>query len=55
MLCHMDRSKYEIHVYLPFRLWEQLKKMAERNRRSVSAETVIAIEERVKSDKKDKR
>jgi hypothetical protein len=44
----------DTHIYFPKRLYEQLKKLAVKNRRSMSAEIVIAVEERVTREKEKK-
>lgn len=40
-------DKNEAHVYFPADVFMQLKEMAGANRRSLSAEIVIAVEERI--------
>ena len=42
----------EAHVYVPDAVFKELKKLAELNRRSMSAEIVIAIERRIEECKK---
>jgi hypothetical protein len=44
----MKREAKEAHVYFPVKVLADLKKMAAANRRSVSAEIVIAVEGKVK-------
>lgn len=41
----------DVHVYFPPKVLADLKKLAEQNRRSVTAEIVIAVEERLESAK----
>lgn len=37
----------DTHIYFPVKVLAELKKMADRNRRSVSAEIVMAVEEKL--------
>jgi hypothetical protein len=48
----MKRETKDVHIYFPVNVLQKLKKLAERNRRSVSAEIVIAVESHVGNDKK---
>lgn len=41
----------DTHIYFPVRVLTELKKMADRNRRSVSAEIVMAVEEKLEREK----
>lgn len=41
----------DTHIYFPVKVLTELKKMAERNRRSVSAEIVMAVEEKLAREK----
>jgi hypothetical protein len=43
----------DAHIYFPVKVLNQLKKLADRNRRSVSAEIVIAVEEKLNREKKN--
>jgi hypothetical protein len=43
----------DTHIYFPVKILSQLKKLADRNRRSVSAEIVIAVEEKLSKEKKN--
>ena len=43
----------DTHIYFPVKVLNQLKKLADRNRRSVSAEIVIAVEEKLNKEKKN--
>ena len=44
----------DIHVYFPLRVWLALRRLAKRNRRSVSAEVVLAVEKRIQEEKNGK-
>lgn len=44
----------DTHIYFPVKVLTELKKMAERNRRSVSAEIVMAVEEKLEREGKKK-
>lgn len=44
----MKRETKDTHVYFPVKVLTDLKKMAKENRRSVSAEIVIAVEGKVR-------
>lgn len=41
----------DTHIYFPVKVLTELKKMAERNRRTVSAEIVMAVEEKLAREK----
>jgi hypothetical protein len=43
----MRQETKEAHVYFPVKVLNGLKKLAEQNRRSVSAEIVIAVEKHI--------
>jgi hypothetical protein len=43
----MRRETKEAHVYFPAKVMTDIKKMAQANRRSVSAEIVLAMENKV--------
>ena len=52
----VDEGKEQISPRLPLSLIDRLKKTAERNRRTISAEVEIAVEEHLnKEDSKDKK
>lgn len=51
----MKRVFKDVHVYFPPKVLAELKKLAAHNRRSVTAEVVIAVEERVQSAKNGKK
>lgn len=42
--------KKEVHVYFPPKIFDRLKEMAERNRRSMNAEVIIAVESRIETE-----
>lgn len=44
----------DTHIYFPIKVLTELKKMAERNRRTVSAEIVMAVEEKLAREKEKK-
>lgn len=44
----------DTHIYFPVKVLTELKKMAERNRRTVSAEIVMAVEEKLEREKSKK-
>ena len=44
----------DTHIYFPVKVLTELKKMAERNRRTVSAEIVMAVEEKLAREKEKK-
>ncbi len=48
-------KQLEAHVYFPADVGRKLKEMTKRNRRSLSAEIVIAVEERIEKESKKKR
>jgi len=41
----------DTHIYFPVKVLTELKKLAEQNRRSVSAEIVMAVEEKLAREK----
>lgn len=41
----------DTHIYFPVKVLAELKKMADRNRRSVSAEIVMAVEEKLAKER----
>lgn len=43
----MKRDVKDTHIYFPVKVLNGLKKLAEQNRRSVSAEIVIAVEKHI--------
>lgn len=43
----MNRKPQDTHIYFPPEVYDLLKTMAKLNRRTVSAEVVIAVEERI--------
>lgn len=47
----MDKDRHETHLYIPRRLYIKLKALAGINRRTVNAETLIAIEKHVEPEK----
>jgi mRNA-degrading endonuclease RelE of RelBE toxin-antitoxin system len=47
----MRREFKDVHVYFPPKVLAELKKLAAQNRRSVTAEVVIAVEERIREAK----
>ncbi len=47
----MKREVKDVHIYFPTNVLQKLKKLAERNRRSVSAEIVIAVESHIGNSK----
>ena len=44
----------DTHIYFPVKVLAELKKMADRNRRSVSAEIVMAVEEKLAKEREKK-
>jgi hypothetical protein len=48
----MGRKDPMVHVRIPPKLKEELRKAAEENRRSVNAEIVIRLEESIKDKKR---
>lgn len=48
----MDTKKHRFHLILPMALWERIKALAARNRRAVTQEIIIAIEDRVDDQEK---
>lgn len=42
----------DTHVYFPLKVWLALKRLAKTNRRSLTAEIVIAVEERLAKEKR---
>lgn len=50
----MKRDVKDTHVYFPVKLLAELKRMAAANRRTVSAEIVMAVERSVSEWKKPK-
>jgi hypothetical protein len=44
----MRRETKEAHVYFPAKVMTDIKKMAQANRRSISAEIVLAMENKVR-------
>lgn len=46
----MKRAFKDAHIYFPPKVMTELKKLAKRNRRSVSAEVVIAVEKHIELD-----
>lgn len=44
----MKRDVKDTHIYFPVKVLTDLKKMAAANRRSISAEIVIAVENKVR-------
>lgn len=46
----MKRAFKDVHVYFPPKVLTELKKLAKRNRRSVTAEVVIAVEKHIEAD-----
>lgn len=43
----MGKQVQDTHIYFPIKVWRAIKKLAQENRRSLSAEIVIAVEERI--------
>lgn len=50
----MKRDVEDVHIYFPVKVLKGLRKLAGKNRRSVSAEMVIAAEEHVAESRQDK-
>lgn len=48
----MKAETIDTHIYFPIKVWRALKKLAAQNRRSLSAEIVIAVEERLEKERK---
>lgn len=40
----MKQQVRDTHIYFPVKVLEQVKKLAEKNRRTMTAEVVIAVE-----------
>lgn len=49
----MKANVKDAHVYFPVKVLQEIKKIAERNRRSVSAEMIIAAERYIAESKSD--
>lgn len=49
----MKAETVDTHIYFPVKVWRALKKLAAQNRRSLSAEIVIAVEERITREKQN--
>jgi hypothetical protein len=47
----MKREIKDMHIYFPVKVLNGIKKLAETNRRTVSAEIVIAVERYVKQER----
>jgi len=45
------KGTVDTHIYFPAKVWRAIKKLAEQNRRSLSAEIVIAVERHVEDGK----
>ena len=50
----MKREYKDVHVYFPPKLFADLKKLAAKNRRSVTAEVVLAVEARIQEARNGK-
>lgn len=50
----MSRQYKDTHIYFPPAVSEAIKKLAKQNRRSISAEVIIAVEKHVAENKKVK-
>jgi len=50
----MKREVEDTHIYFPVKVLNGIRKLAEKNRRSVSAEMVIAAERYIAESKGDK-
>lgn len=50
----MGRQVQDTHIYFPIKVWRAIKKLAQQNRRSLSAEIVIAVEEYIAKEKNGK-
>lgn len=46
----MKRVYKDVHIYFPPKVLAELKKLAKRNRRSVTSEVVIAVEKHIELD-----
>jgi hypothetical protein len=44
----MQRETKDVHIYIPVKVLNGIRKLAERNRRSVTAEVVIAVEDYIR-------
>ncbi len=44
----MKQQTKDTHIYFPLKVFAKVKKMAETNRRSISAEIVLAMENKVR-------
>lgn len=51
----MRQQFKDVHVYFPPKVLADLKRLAAQNRRSVTAEVVLAVEERVREAKNGSR
>lgn len=51
----MKREFKDTHIYFPPAVFKGIKKLAAENRRSVSAEIVIAVESHIANSKADKK
>lgn len=50
----MKGAVKDTHIYFPVKVLSEIKKLAERNRRTVSAEIVMAVEEKIAREKEKK-
>lgn len=48
----MKAETVDTHIYFPIKVWRALKKLAVKNRRSLTAEVVIAVEGRLEKERK---
>lgn len=48
----MKKETKDTHIYIPVEMYEALKKVAEINRRSISTEVVIAVEQHVQNKRR---
>lgn len=49
----MKRDVKDAHIYFPARVLKDIKRIAERNRRTVTAEVVIAVESYIAESKSE--
>lgn len=50
----MKKNSIDTHIYFPPTVFQAIKKLAAKERRSISAEIVIAVEAHIKSKGKSK-
>ena len=49
----MSEPKHRFNLIMPLRLWERIKDLASRNRRPITQEIILAIENRLDKSEED--